>query len=58
MWRRETRSTNHGYLVSLRHMWSGYYLFQNGSVMWQVSGDNGVLALLNRFRTSPLSVSL
>ncbi|KAJ5479104.1 hypothetical protein N7530_004613 [Penicillium desertorum] len=34
-------TTNHGYLVSLRHMWSGYYLFQNGSVMWQVSGDNG-----------------
>ncbi|CAG7930570.1 unnamed protein product [Penicillium olsonii] len=33
--------TNHGYLVSLRHMWSGYYLAQNGSVMWQVSGDDG-----------------
>lgn len=34
-------TTNHGYLISLRHMWSGYYLFQNGTVMWQVSGEDG-----------------
>ncbi|CAI7672734.1 unnamed protein product [Penicillium crustosum] len=34
-------TTNNGYLVSLRHMWSGYYLSQNGSVMWQVSGEDG-----------------
>ncbi|KAJ5525612.1 hypothetical protein N7494_012262 [Penicillium frequentans] len=33
--------TNNGHLVSLRHMWSGYYLSENGSVMWQVSGENG-----------------
>ncbi|KAJ5646628.1 hypothetical protein N7490_003000 [Penicillium lividum] len=33
--------TNNGHLVSLRHMWSGYYLAENGSVMWQVSGENG-----------------
>ncbi|KAJ5669528.1 hypothetical protein N7462_010598 [Penicillium macrosclerotiorum] len=33
--------TNNGYLVSLRHMWSGYYLFQNGTIMWQVSGEDG-----------------
>ncbi|KAJ5724437.1 hypothetical protein N7493_006165 [Penicillium malachiteum] len=34
-------STNHGYMVSLRHMWSGYYLASDGSVLWQVSGDDG-----------------
>ncbi|KAJ5650720.1 uncharacterized protein N7484_004443 [Penicillium longicatenatum] len=33
--------TNNGHLVSLRHMWSGYYLSENGTVMWQVSGDTG-----------------
>lgn len=33
--------TNNGHLVSLRHMWSGYYLSENGSVMWQVSGEDG-----------------
>ncbi|KAJ5467413.1 hypothetical protein N7475_005165 [Penicillium sp. IBT 31633x] len=33
--------TNHGYLISLRHMWSGYYLSPNGSVVWQVSGEDG-----------------
>ncbi|KAJ5267170.1 hypothetical protein N7478_009978 [Penicillium angulare] len=33
--------TNNGYLVSLRHMWSGYYIHPNGSVMWQVSGEDG-----------------
>lgn len=34
-------TTNHGYLVSLRHMWSGYYLDHNGTIIWQVSGDGG-----------------
>lgn len=34
-------TTNNGYLVSLRHMWSGYYLSQNGTVLWQVSGEDG-----------------
>ncbi|KAJ5721553.1 uncharacterized protein N7483_009487 [Penicillium malachiteum] len=34
-------TTNHGYMISLRHMWSGYYLSSDGSVLWQVSGDNG-----------------
>jgi hypothetical protein len=34
-------TTNKGYLVSLRHMWSGYYLYHNGTVMWQVSGEDG-----------------
>ncbi|KAJ5759225.1 hypothetical protein N7520_006381 [Penicillium odoratum] len=33
--------TNNGHLISLRHMWSGYYIAENGSVMWQVSGKNG-----------------
>ncbi|KAJ6095671.1 hypothetical protein N7486_006417 [Penicillium sp. IBT 16267x] len=33
--------TNNGHLVSLRHMWSGYYLSENGTVMWQVSGKDG-----------------
>lgn len=34
--------TNQGYLVSLRHMWSGYYLFRkNGTVKWQVDGSDG-----------------
>jgi hypothetical protein len=34
-------TTNNGYLVSLRHMWSGYYLYHNGTVVWQVSGEDG-----------------
>ncbi|KAJ5168836.1 uncharacterized protein N7482_004430 [Penicillium canariense] len=34
-------TTNNGYLVSLRHMWSGYYLFPNGTIAWQISGENG-----------------
>lgn len=29
--------TNHGYLISLRHYWSAYYLHHNGSIMWQLS---------------------
>jgi len=34
-------TTNDGYLVSLRHMWSGYYLHSNGSVNWRISGEDG-----------------
>ncbi|KAJ5661931.1 uncharacterized protein N7477_009547 [Penicillium maclennaniae] len=34
-------TTNNGYFVSLRHMWSGYYLYRNGTVVWQVSGEDG-----------------
>ncbi|KAJ5832874.1 hypothetical protein N7474_001185 [Penicillium riverlandense] len=34
-------TTRHGYLVSLRHMWSGFYLHHNGTVMWQIDGENG-----------------
>jgi hypothetical protein len=30
-----------GYLVSLRHYWSGYYVHANGTVMWQFSGELG-----------------
>ncbi|EAW11313.1 arylsulfotransferase family protein [Aspergillus clavatus NRRL 1] len=30
-----------GYLVSLRHYWSGFYVHNNGTVMWQFSGDLG-----------------
>lgn len=33
--------TNHGYLISLRHTWSGYYLHANGTVMWQIDGEDG-----------------
>ncbi|KAJ5225921.1 hypothetical protein N7468_007146 [Penicillium chermesinum] len=34
-------ATNHGYLVSLRHMWSGFYLDHNGTIIWHISGDTG-----------------
>ncbi|CAI7601172.1 unnamed protein product [Penicillium manginii] len=34
-------TTNDGYLISLRHMWSGYYIHNNGSVIWRVSGEDG-----------------
>ncbi|KAL1970003.1 hypothetical protein VTN77DRAFT_6408 [Rasamsonia byssochlamydoides] len=30
-----------GYLVSLRHLWSAFYLHQNGSIKWRLSGDTG-----------------
>ncbi|GFF39668.1 hypothetical protein IFM46972_05958 [Aspergillus udagawae] len=30
-----------GYLISLRHYWSGYYVHSNGTVMWQFSGELG-----------------
>lgn len=29
--------TNNGFLVSLRHYWSGYYLNHDGSIKWQLS---------------------
>ncbi|KAJ5173101.1 hypothetical protein N7492_005694 [Penicillium capsulatum] len=31
----------YGFFVSLRHTWSGYYLFPNGSVRWCVNGKDG-----------------
>ncbi|KAL5366229.1 ASST-domain-containing protein [Aspergillus floccosus] len=31
-----------GYIISLRHYWSGFYVHNNGSVMWQFSGEKGV----------------
>lgn len=34
-------TTNRGFFISLCHTWSGYYLFQNGTVMWRVSGKDG-----------------
>lgn len=34
-------TTTNGYLVSLRHMWSGYHILPNGSIEWQLSGANG-----------------
>lgn len=34
-------TTNHGYVISLRHMWSGYYVSTDGSVVWQIGGDDG-----------------
>ncbi|KAI9926802.1 hypothetical protein AWENTII_011433 [Aspergillus wentii] len=30
-----------GYMISLRHFWSGFYIHNNGSVLWQISGENG-----------------
>lgn len=30
-----------GYMISLRHYWSGYYVHNNGSIMWQLSGALG-----------------
>lgn len=34
-------TTNHGFFISLRHTWSGYYLFQNGTVRWRIGGKDG-----------------
>ncbi|OJJ77776.1 hypothetical protein ASPBRDRAFT_112389 [Aspergillus brasiliensis CBS 101740] len=28
-----------GYIISLRHYWSGFYIHNNGTVMWQLSGE-------------------
>lgn len=33
--------TNNGHLISIRHMWSGYYLDHSGTPIWQISGDTG-----------------
>ncbi|KAJ9200708.1 hypothetical protein DTO166G4_6991 [Paecilomyces variotii] len=33
--------TDEGYMVSLRHFWSGYYLYRNGTIKWQLDGQNG-----------------
>ena len=30
-----------GYMISMRHYWSGYYVHNNGTVMWQLSGAKG-----------------
>ncbi|KAL3476949.1 ASST-domain-containing protein [Aspergillus californicus] len=27
-----------GYIISLRHFWSGYFIHNNGTVMWRLSG--------------------
>ncbi|KAL2818482.1 ASST-domain-containing protein [Aspergillus cavernicola] len=32
---------NDGYIISLRHYWSGYFIHNNGSVIWQLSGEKG-----------------
>ncbi|KAE8354490.1 ASST-domain-containing protein [Aspergillus coremiiformis] len=31
-----------GYIISLRHYWSSYYIHTNGTVMWRLSGEKGV----------------
>ncbi|KAE8149524.1 ASST-domain-containing protein [Aspergillus avenaceus] len=31
-----------GYIISLRHYWSGYYVHRNGTVMWRLSGERDV----------------
>ncbi|KAL4970969.1 arylsulfotransferase family protein [Aspergillus stella-maris] len=30
-----------GYIISLRHYWSGYYIHNNGTVMWRLGGEPG-----------------
>ncbi|KAL2858026.1 ASST-domain-containing protein [Aspergillus pseudoustus] len=30
-----------GYIISMRHYWSGYFVHNNGSVLWQLSGEKG-----------------
>lgn len=30
-----------GYMISMRHYWSGYYVHNNGSILWQLSGASG-----------------
>ncbi|CBF85715.1 hypothetical protein AN1864.2 [Aspergillus nidulans FGSC A4] len=30
-----------GYIISLRHFWSGYFVHNNGSVLWRLSGEEG-----------------
>ncbi|KAL4785279.1 ASST-domain-containing protein [Aspergillus varians] len=31
-----------GYIISLRHYWSGYFVHNNGSVIWRLAGQKGV----------------
>ncbi|BCS20784.1 arylsulfotransferase family protein [Aspergillus puulaauensis] len=31
-----------GYIISLRHYWSGYFVHNNGTVMWRLCGEKGV----------------
>ncbi|KAI9368216.1 ASST-domain-containing protein [Aspergillus egyptiacus] len=31
-----------GYIISLRHYWSGYFIHNNGTVMWRLGGEKGV----------------
>ncbi|PYH91412.1 hypothetical protein BO71DRAFT_359489 [Aspergillus ellipticus CBS 707.79] len=31
-----------GYIISLRHYWSGFYIHNNGTVMWRLSGEEEV----------------
>jgi hypothetical protein len=31
------QAVNDGYLISIRHMWSGIYLYRNGTVKWQLN---------------------
>ncbi|KAE8367864.1 ASST-domain-containing protein [Aspergillus caelatus] len=31
-----------GWIISLRHYWSGYFIAENGTIMWQLSGEKGV----------------
>ncbi|RAK97363.1 arylsulfotransferase family protein [Aspergillus ibericus CBS 121593] len=31
-----------GYIISLRHYWSGFYIHNNGTVMWRLSGEPNV----------------
>ncbi|PWY71006.1 hypothetical protein BO70DRAFT_432091 [Aspergillus heteromorphus CBS 117.55] len=33
---------NEGYIISLRHYWSGFYIHNNGTVMWRLSGEEEV----------------
>ncbi|KAL4886940.1 ASST-domain-containing protein [Aspergillus karnatakaensis] len=32
---------NDGYIISLRHYWSGYFVHNNGSVLWRLGGEKG-----------------
>ncbi|GAB1194990.1 hypothetical protein APSETT444_004242 [Aspergillus pseudonomiae] len=31
-----------GWIISLRHYWSGYFIAENGTVMWRLGGEKGV----------------
>lgn len=30
-----------GYMISMRHYWSAYYVHENGTILWQLSGAKG-----------------